>query len=199
MFKSKNIQSCWLFTLLFLLPCFTVNSQDDFASIRKNINYRAKFLKHYLNETKDTLVLSSPRRIYRLYSVGNSKVNIDKEILDFEYKLPLRHLEIGRYVMVTQLNGLKIVFELNILKKDSFISVDNNDLASNEKLVEEESVVEVKITEDKVEKSEKIIKHYNLSDRNREGMQTRDELRRLKAKERAKYREEIKKKRFVER
>jgi len=88
---------------------------------------------------------------------------------------------------------------LNILKKDSFISVDNNDLASNEKLVEEESVVEVKITEDKVEKSEKIIKHYNLSDRNREGMQTRDELRRLKAKERAKYREEIKKKRFVER
>ena len=91
-------------------------AQDDFASLRKNVNYRAKGLNHDLNSTKDTLLLSSKSKIYRIYTVGDNSGAIDKTINDFSAKIPLNPLDQGKYVFVVDQLNLKIVFQIQIMR-----------------------------------------------------------------------------------
>ena len=196
MYNKKRNLFFWLFLgVLFISPTTIIFAQEDFASLRKNINYRAKLLDHKLNKTKDTLILNCPQRMYRIYSVGSSKVKLNEKIDDFTFKLPLRNLNIGKYLMVTQLNGLKIVFELNILQRADF----NEDYLSN--LVVSglnETMYKLNVKNIKVKLKDPIPKYkpYNLTDLNREGMQSRDECRRIMALQRAHLRAELKKRRL---
>lgn len=195
MFNDKhNLFGALLITVILFFSNINVSAQDDFASLRKNVNYRAKLLTHYLNKTKDTLVLSCPQRMYRLYSVGSSKVRINEKIDDFTYKLPLKNYKIGKYLLVTQLNGLKIVFELNILKRSDFKEDSVTSLVASG-LKETEYTIDVKSINVKLQDPIVRYKPYNLTDINREGMQTRDECRRIMALQRAKLRAELTKKR----
>ena len=91
-------------------------AQDDFASLRKNVNIRAKGLNHDLNKTKDTLILSSQNKIYRIYTVGDNSGVVDRTVNDLEMKMPLRSLKKGKYVFVVDQLNLKIVFQIQIHK-----------------------------------------------------------------------------------
>ena len=196
MFNNRcNLVRALLITVFLIFPYLNVSAQDDFASLRKNINYRAKLLDHQLNKTKDTLILNCPQRMYRIYSVGSSKVRINEKIDDFTYKLPLKNYNIGKYLMVTQLNGLKIVFELNILKRADFNEEGvTNVVASG--LKETDYTIDVKSIDVKLKDSIIKYKPYNLTDLNRKGMQTRDDCRRIMAMQRANIRAELKKRRL---
>jgi hypothetical protein len=92
--------------------------------------------------------------------------------------------------MITQLNGLKIVFEVNISQKADF----NEDYVSN--LVVSglnETMYEINVKNVKVKLKDPIPKYkpYNFTDLNREGMQSRDECRKIMALQRANLRVEI--------
>lgn len=197
MFNTQKIWFTWLLTAVFVvLPSSVVLSQDDYASLRKNINYRARILKHDLNKTKDTLILSCPQRMYKLYSVGSSKQRISETIDGFEYRLPLKQYKKGKYLMVTQLNGLKIVFELNILQREPF----SQNLASSlvhDKLKNKDIMFDKKLVDVVLKEKVFAYKPYNISDVDRRGMQSREECRRIQALQRAKLRAEIKKRRLL--
>ena len=196
MYNRKINLVFWLFFgVLFISPNTTILAQDDFATLRRNINYRARLLDHKLNKTKDTLILNCPQRMYRIYSVGSSKVRINEKIDDFTYKLPLKNYKIGKYLMVTQLNGLKIVFELNILKRADFNEEGVTNIVASG-LKETDFNIDVKSVEVKLKDPIIAYKPYNLTDLNREGMQTRDECRRIMAMQRANIRAELKKRRL---
>lgn len=184
-----------------LLVCLLFNtyigwSQEDFASLIKNINYRAQILDHRLNDTKDTLILSSPQRIHRLYTVVSASGKINEEVNDFNYRFPLKSLEKGKYLMVAQLPGLKIVFEVNVLQRQPFNQDVVTTLNSRE-LIKQDYNLKVDCLELLQKDSVVKMKPYNLTDLDRSNIQSRDECRRLMAIQREKLREKIKKKRLT--
>ena len=98
----------FLYSTLFL---FSVEAQQPFATLKKNVNSRASSLVHKLNKTKDTLILSSESSISKIYSINRQyKREIDETILANHYKLPLNKLSQGKHVMVVSQNRMKIVF-----------------------------------------------------------------------------------------
>jgi len=166
-------------------------SQSDFANLRKNINYRAKVLNHFLNTSKDTLVINSSQRIYRLYSVGNASNRIDEHINDFEYKLPLRSLKKGKYLLVAQLHGLKIVFELRILQRQPYTQDLVASIGSKSLLTQNYDLKKAACLEVFNKATTFLIKPYNVTDLDRTKVQSREECRRLMAIQREKLRAEI--------
>lgn len=96
-----------------------VTAQSTFATIAKNVNVRAKSVKHYLNSTKDTLILESERKINYVYAINRE---YKKEIYDFidakKYKVPLTNLKSGKYTFVVGQSPLKIVFAVHVLKEE---------------------------------------------------------------------------------
>ena len=105
-------------------------SQEDFATLRKNVNSRASSLHHSLNKTKDTLVLKSPKEISYIYSVNqNYKREIDAYIGKTEHNVPLNNLSKGKHVFVVSHQRMKIVFTVFINKDNELI------LPSDKKLI----------------------------------------------------------------
>jgi len=101
--------------ILFLTFNFTYG-QAEFASIRKNIDFRAEQLFHDLNETKDTLILSSPAKIYRVYTVGTFEGLVDHELITNNFEVPLSSFERGKYIFIVDQLGYKIVFTIFVLR-----------------------------------------------------------------------------------
>lgn len=97
----------------------SVTAQSTFATIAKNVNNRAESVKHYLNSTKDTLILESERKINYVYAINRE---YKKEIYDFiddkKYKVPLTNFKSGKYTFVVGQSPLKIVFAVNVLKEE---------------------------------------------------------------------------------
>ena len=56
-----------LFIVAFGFGIHSVVAQSTFATIIKNVNVRAKGVKHSLNATKDTLLLESDKKINYVY------------------------------------------------------------------------------------------------------------------------------------
>ena len=190
------LRYCLLLAVFLPLSSITAIAQEDFASLRKNVNYRAKMLHHELNASKDTLILRSPNRMYRLYSVGDCKSKIDEKIDDFEYRFPLRQLKIGRYLMVTQFNGVKVVFELNILQREAFSqSVVSQLVTAN--VTANDFNLDVSTADVTIKEPVTVYRPYNLTDLDRRGMQSRDDCRRLMALERERIKAEMKKRRLL--
>lgn len=100
-----------------------VCAQSIFGTIVKNVNVRAKGVKHYLNPTKDTLFLESDRKINYVYAINRE---YKKELYDFiddkNYKIPLSQLNSGKYTFVVGQSPLKIVFSVHVSRKE-----DNNE------------------------------------------------------------------------
>ena len=82
--------------------------------IKKNVNARAKSLHHDLNKTKDTLVLRSSKKMFRVYTVGDFGGVVDQYLNTYEYEVPLKGLEKGKYVFVVDQSKMKIVFQVLI-------------------------------------------------------------------------------------
>ena len=114
----KNLlRICILVVLIFLLS-FTLQAQEDYAKLEKNRNIQAKDLIHELNETKDTLILRSTKKINSLYSINKDySRELDFYINDTTFKLPLNKLSIGKHVMVAVQSPKRIVFVIRVLKE----------------------------------------------------------------------------------
>ena len=99
---------------IFLLPLFifsTLICYGQKSELIQNINYRAKELKHSLNESGDSLLLQSDRTIYsvEIFNSGyEKKVKIDSTIA----KIPLDDTPLGRFVVEAKLIDKRIVMTL---------------------------------------------------------------------------------------
>ncbi len=125
----KNlIRICLVVVLVFLLS-FTLNAQEQYAKLEKNRNIQAKGLIHKLNKTKDTLILTSDKKINYLYSVNkNQGRELDFYVDSTSYKLPLNKLAKGKHVLIAVQSPKRIVFVVKILKeipKESHVVVSD--------------------------------------------------------------------------
>ena len=116
-----------ILTLIVMITCnmTSVEAQGDFATLKKNLNFRATGLKHDLNVTKDTLKLSSDKIIQRIYSIGKHGRTIDLWVNKKQSDIPLRELTKGAYVFVVEQNYLKIVFQV-VINRDHSLTEFNN-------------------------------------------------------------------------
>ena len=101
-------------------------AQNDFAVLEKNVNVRASGLKHELNTTKDTLLLSSTSNINKVYAVNmDYEREVEARINAKSFKIPLASLTKGKHVFVVVQSPLRIVFVVKILKDNSVVLPTN--------------------------------------------------------------------------
>lgn len=114
MFKLNNGKR-YLIVILFVTFNLT-HGQAEFAFIKKNVNVLAEQLDHDLNSTKDTLILSSPAKIYRVYTIGTNKGAVDNKLLTNNFKVPLTSFNRGKYVFIVDQLRYKIIFTIFVLR-----------------------------------------------------------------------------------
>ena len=102
-------------------------SSEDFSTLVKNVNYRAAGLEHDLNETRDTLKLSSDRIIQRVYTVGDQGRAIDLWVNRKQRDIPLTELSKGKYVFVVEQDYKKIIFQVLIHQDNGLLSLDDSE------------------------------------------------------------------------
>lgn len=94
-----------------------IHAQDAFASLEKNVNFRASGLVQELNATKDTLILKSDKTMGYVYAINQEyQREVDAYAGTNEYKVPLTNLSKGKHVFVVSISPLKIVFVVRVLK-----------------------------------------------------------------------------------
>jgi len=99
-----------------------LHAQDAFATLEKNFNFRASGLIEELNETKDTLILKSDKKMSYVYSINKDyKREIDIYAGTDYYRVPLTNLSKGKHVFVVSVSPLKIVFVVRIHKDQPVI------------------------------------------------------------------------------
>lgn len=97
-----------------------LHAQDAFATLEKNVNFRASGLIEELNETKDTLILKSDKKMTYVYAINQEyKREIDTYAGTDYYRVPLTNLSKGKHVFVVSISPLKIVFVVRIHKGQS--------------------------------------------------------------------------------
>ena len=117
-----------LFIAFFCLSHSTLFSQQEFATIEKNINYRASGLYHDLNTAKDTLVLKSDSKINYIYSIHKKmKHDINRHVYAADYKVALRDLSKGKHIFVVVQQSLKIVFVVRIYGETEVLAAVKNE------------------------------------------------------------------------
>ena len=103
-----------LFIVAFGFGIQGVVAQSTFATIIKNVNVRAKGVKHSLNATKDTLLLESNKKINYVYAINRLYDFID----DKSYKVPLSNLKSGKYTFVVGQSPVRIVFAVYVNRNE---------------------------------------------------------------------------------
>jgi hypothetical protein len=97
---------------------FTLQAQEHYAKLEKNRNIQAKDLVHELNETRDTLILKSEKKINYLYTINKDYTReLEFKINDTSYQLPLNKLSVGKHVLVAVQSPKRIVFVVRVLKE----------------------------------------------------------------------------------
>ena len=96
--------------------------QQNFATIEKNVNIRAKDLIHDLNKTKDTLILQSGSLINKVYSVSTDyEREVDMVVNDTHIKIPLNQLSKGKHVFVAVQSPIRIVFVVKVFRDNEWL------------------------------------------------------------------------------
>ena len=114
----KNLIRILLIVVLVFLLSFTLKAQEQYAKLEPNRNIQAKGLIHKLNETKDTLILQSDKKINYLYSINKDYGrDFDVYVDTTFYKFPLNKLPKGKHVLVAVQSPKRIVFVVKILKQ----------------------------------------------------------------------------------
>jgi hypothetical protein len=102
-----------------LLLSISLQAQTYYAKLEKNRNIQAKDLVHQLNDTRDTLILKSTKKINYLYTINKSYGReYDLYINSNSYKLPLNKLSKGKHVMVAVQSPKRIVFVVHVYGED---------------------------------------------------------------------------------
>lgn len=97
-----------------------VSAQEDYALLEPNVNVRANGITHYLNKTKDTLLLKSDKMINKVYAVNMKyEREVDTKINANSYKVPLTELSKGKHVFVVVQSPLRIVFVVRVLQNNT--------------------------------------------------------------------------------
>jgi hypothetical protein len=105
------------------LLCTSVQAQEKFALIEKNVNVSASNLYHNLNKTKDTLILSGDKNIRYVYSINKLYKRETNQLINANSaKIPLTHLTKGKHVFVVEQTPLKIVFVIKVLKDKTLLN-----------------------------------------------------------------------------
>lgn len=114
----KNLIRIFLIVVLIILLSHALRAQEQFVKLEKNRNIQAKSLVHKLNDTKDTLILHSDKKINYLYSI-NKDYGRDFDIyIDTTYfEFPLNKLSKGKHVLVAVQSPKRIVFVVRVLKE----------------------------------------------------------------------------------
>lgn len=103
-------------------------AQEHFATIEKNVNFRASNLFHGLNKTKDTLLLKSDKEINYVYSINkDNNREIDYHVNANSFKVPLKNLSKGKHVFSVVQAPLLIVFVVHVFKDSPPIIVMEDD------------------------------------------------------------------------
>lgn len=97
------------FTILFLFLTSLSFSQN--ATLLKNVDFRAKELKHNLNKTGDTLILESTRTISKV-TIFNSAYEKLFLVNKNATKIPIADLPIGRFVTEVKIHEKLIIITL---------------------------------------------------------------------------------------
>ncbi|MEY8847543.1 hypothetical protein AB9K26_01910 [Psychroserpens sp. XS_ASV72] len=181
--------------LLLFISVQNVSSQETYTSIRKNVNPLALNLSHNLSNTQDTLLLENKALFKRVRFIGKKA----EKVFDFKpavkkAKIPLNELPLGKYMVMFYQADKIIVFEINrILPFDLFDGLES-DVALNNKFdmksselnpIDFESETSTfdtlasnTITSEYTDGIEDTYKPYNLSDLDRELVQSRADYRR---------------------
>ncbi len=106
-------------------------AQEHFATIEKNVNFRASNLFHGLNKTRDTLLLKSDKEINYVYSINeDNNREINYHVNANSFKVPLENLSKGKHVFSVVQAPLLIVFVVHIFKDSPpIIAMDEDDVA----------------------------------------------------------------------
>ena len=121
------------FTLSISLACFSLflqkaYSQESYAILEKNVNSDASSLLHELNETKDTLLLKSDKKISYVYSINkNYKRELNYYINKNACKLSLKDLSKGKHTIVVGQSPLKIVFVVRVFGESKTVATIDDD------------------------------------------------------------------------
>ncbi|RKE98095.1 hypothetical protein [Ichthyenterobacterium magnum] len=108
------------FAVLFFMLYNKVSAQEDYALLEPNVNVRANGITHYLNKTKDTLLLKSDKMINKVYAVNMKyEREVDTKINANSYKVPLTELSKGKHVFVVVQSPLRIVFVVRVLQNNT--------------------------------------------------------------------------------
>ena len=103
-------------------------AQERFATIEKNVNFRASNLFHGLNKTRDTLLLKSDKEINYVYSINkDNNREIDYHVNANSFKVPLKNLSKGKHVFSVVQAPLLIVFVVHVFKDSPPIIVMEDD------------------------------------------------------------------------
>jgi hypothetical protein len=180
----------FVFFALFFIS--SLQAQETYTTIRKNINNLAYDLNHELSSTQDSLLLENKFLFKRVRFIGNR----GEKVFDFKpavmsAKIPLDELPLGKYTVMFYQADKIIVFQIerllpfdplhgiqsdvalnntemvtdNVYNLDLKFASDNLSVASNDSDTDYESRIE------------QFTKAYNLSDMNRYNVQTRADYR----------------------
>lgn len=191
---GNNSSKCFLYAIFIGMLITNVSiAQNDFASIRKNVNVLAKSLKHDLCKTKDTLILQGEERIKRIYTIGENSGLIDESLFTKNYKLPLNNFKNGRYVFVVYESRKRIVFEVTVLNNklpETTVVASKTDVKPEAKIVAKERAIKPKRSIEERKAAIRLAEHrakfkpYNITDKDRDNMQSREEMKRILNEER---------------
>ena len=193
-----SLRSIFAILAITMFSITSSEAQGDYATLIKNINYRAAGLNHDLSATKDTLKLSSDKIIQRVYTVGEQGRAIDLWVNRKQRDIALTELYNGTYVFVVEQDYLKIIFQVVVnqgkpLPLEDELDTRTAGVTSDVKEESEEddnSIIDEKKLTKEIKKSSVITsempsyKSYNLSDIKRDGMQSRAEARKARDKAR---------------
>jgi hypothetical protein len=119
------------FTLIIAFFCLIVFegfSQNDFATIEKNRNFKAKDLLHELSPSKDTLILSSNEKLGYVYSINRKyRREVDTYFNSNSCKIPLANLSQGKHLFVVNQGKYKIVFAVRVHGEQVSVVASSND------------------------------------------------------------------------
>ena len=121
-------------TLIKLLIFFlTVTLNGQTTVLLKNFNPKAKELKHQLNKSRDSLILSCEQPILKV-DIFNEDFEMIVTVEGSNTKIPLHNLPIGEFVVEAKLEDKIILME--IVRYEIDTSSEQASIQQNEKLYE---------------------------------------------------------------
>ncbi len=168
-------------------------AQETYTTIRKNVNPLAYDLDHNLSNAQDSLLLNNKYLFKRVRFISDNA----EKVFDFKpavktAKIPLDELPLGQYTVMFYQADKIIVFQIDrLLPFDTFDTIESDVAYTETEIVSEEiESIDLEYDAPKIAAGTNVIeadiealedhyiKSYNLSDMDRDYVQSRAEYRR---------------------